>query len=86
MMQQYANILDRDIAVGNFPEGSGPGRRYFRRRGGGHLPGRLAGFEAMGVKKFTHYTPDEAHRAEYAAIRQRNHAARLMEVRRQKEK
>lgn len=43
MMQQYANILDRDIAVGNFPEGSGPGRRYFRRRGGGHLPGRSGG-------------------------------------------
>mgnify|MGYP006946916448 FL=1 len=52
----------------------------------GIYPDALAGFEAMGVKKFTHYTPDQAHRAEYAAIRQRNHAARLMEVRRQKEK
>ena len=86
MMQQYANILDRDIAVGNFPEGPALGAGIFAAVAAGIYPDALAGFEAMGVKKFTHYTPDEAHRAEYAAIRQRNHAARVMEVRRQKEK
>ena len=86
MMQQYANLLDRDIAVGNFPEGPALGAGIFAAVAAGIYPDALAGFEAMGVKKFTHYTPDEAHRAEYAAIRQRNRAARVMEVRRQKEK
>ena len=48
MMQQYANILDRDIAVGNFPEGPALGAGIFAAVAAGIYPDALAGFEAMG--------------------------------------
>ncbi|MBQ4050624.1 MAG: ribulokinase [Oscillospiraceae bacterium] len=78
LMQQYADILGMPVSVGDFPEGPALGAAVYAAAAAGALPTLEAAYEKMGIRKFTVYEPDNAHRAEYEALYQKNHKLRCL--------
>ncbi len=77
LMQQYADLLDLPVSVGQVKEGPALGAAMLAAVAAGSYPDVAAAYRRMGVRSFLTYTPDTAHRREYAAIRCRNHALRV---------
>jgi len=84
LMQEYANILNRSIEVGDFMEGPALGSALFASVACGIHANLREAYEAMGVKRFTSYEPDQEHRYEYESYYRRNHALRDMMIQWQK--
>lgn len=78
LMQEYANILNRTILVGQFAEGPALGSAIFAAVAAGIYETPLEASRHMGVQKFTRYEPDQTHRADYEKLFRRNHALRKM--------
>ncbi len=76
LMQQYADLLGRPVEVGQVTEGPAIGSAICAAVAAGLYATPQQAYEHIGVRDFTVYTPDEAHRGEYEAIWQRNHALR----------
>ncbi len=77
LMQEYANLLGSRIYVGQVSEGPALGSAIFAAVAAGIYGTPLEASKQMGVKDFTCYEPDEAHRDAYEALYQKNHALRM---------
>ena len=78
LMQEYANLLRRQIAVGQVSEGPALGAAIFAAVAAGVYATPLEAYEHMGVHEFVCYDPDAEHAAQYESIYQRNHALRAL--------
>jgi len=76
MMQQYADICNCPIYVGQVAEGPALGTAIYAAVAAGVYGSVREASEHMGVKEFKVYEPDTAHREEYEALYRRNHALR----------
>ena len=78
LMQEYANILNRTIQVGEITEGPAMGSAILAAVAGGVYPTVQEAYQHMGVRAFTAYEPDSIHRNQYEALYQRNHRLRQL--------
>ena len=76
LMQEYANILHRPVAVGKIAEGPALGAAMLAAVAAGIYASLEEAFAHMGVKDMRLYTPDEAHAEAYEQLYARNHALR----------
>lgn len=76
LMQEYANLLNRKIFVGQAAEGPALGAAIFAAVAAGIYETPLEAYEVMGEHRFTVYEPDQEHRREYEQLYVRNHAFR----------
>lgn len=77
LMQQYADLLQREVLVGKVHQGPALGSAIFAAMAAGIYNTPQEAYQAMGIREFLRYTPDQAHRREYEALRKRNHLLRL---------
>lgn len=68
LMQEYANLLNRQILVGQVTEGPALGSAIFAAVAAGIYDTPLDAYEFMGEHAFVTYEPDQEHREEYEAI------------------
>ena len=78
LMQEYANILNKPVCVGQFSEGPALGAAIFAAVAAGVYPTVQDAYANMGIANYTTYTPDAEHRAAYEAIYTRNHKLRRL--------
>jgi len=78
LMQEYANILNLPIYVGQVTEGPALGAAIFAAVAAGIYSTPVEAYEHMGVRDFISYTPDEAHRDVYEKLYRKNHALRVL--------
>ena len=76
LMQEYANMLNLPVSVGQVSEGPALGSAIFAAVAAGIYAGAIEAHKHMGVHEFVSYQPDPAHRAEYVALLKENHALR----------
>ena len=67
LMQEYANLLNRTVYVGQVSEGPALGAAIFAASAAGIYTLEEA-YEHMGVHEFVIYEPDREHRAAYEAV------------------
>jgi len=78
LMQEYANFLNRPVAVGQVTEGPALGAAILASVAAGVYADPLEAHAHMGVREFVHYYPDEEHREAYEKLFRRNHALRKL--------
>lgn len=76
LMQEYANLLNLPVLVGQVAEGPALGAAIFASVAAGIYDTPLMAYEHMGVHEFVTYEPDAEHREAYEALYQRNHRLR----------
>lgn len=76
LMQEYANLLNRSILVGQVGEGPALGAAIFAAVAAGIYDTLLEAYGHMGVQEFLTYEPDQEHRAAYAALYEKNRKLR----------
>jgi L-ribulokinase len=72
LMQEYANVLNVPVDVGQVSEGPALGAAIYAAVAAGLYAGPVEAHRNMGVTEYTHYLPDPNHRAEYEALYRRN--------------
>lgn len=75
-MQEYANLLNRKILVGQVGEGPALGAAIFAAVAAGLYDTPLEAYERMGVYEFITYEPDQEHRDEYETLYEKNRRLR----------
>jgi len=78
LMQQYADLLNRKIYVGQMTEGPALGAAIFAAAAAGVYKTLEEAYEHMGIRDFVVYEPDIIHRDAYEKLYQRNHQLRQM--------
>lgn len=63
LMQEYANLLRRDVLVAKTAEGPALGAAMFAAMAAGIYTNIQETYDHMGIHDFTVYKPDEIHRA-----------------------
>ncbi len=76
LMQEYANLLNRQIFVGQVTEGPALGSAIFAAVAAGIYKTPIDAYEVMGEHDFTIYEPDQQHRAEYEKLYKKNQLLR----------
>lgn len=76
LMQEYANLLNRRILVGQVSEGPALGSAIFAAVAAGVYGTPLEAYECMGVHSFVSYEPDQGHRLEYEKLYGKNRRMR----------
>lgn len=76
LMQEYANLLNRRIQVGQVSEGPALGAAIFAAVAAGVYDTPLKAYECMGVHEFVSYEPDQEHRPEYEKLYEKNRRMR----------
>lgn len=77
-MQEYANLLRRDVLVAKTAEGPALGAAMFAAMAAGIYTNIQETYDHMGIHDFTVYKPDEIHRAAYEEIYRKNKHLRNM--------
>ena len=77
LMQEYANLLNRTIYVGQVSEGPALGSAIFAAVAAGIYENPMDAYAHMGIKEFITYEPDSEHRAEYEVLYRKNHDLRV---------
>jgi len=78
LMQEYANLLNLPVYVGQFAEGPALGAAMFAAVAAGVHSNVQKAYDCMGISDYALYEPDTAHREQYEALYRRNHALRCM--------
>ena len=78
LMQQYANLLNQNVYVGQTKEGPALGAAIFAAVSAGIYETLADAYCYMGVHDFVTYEPDMLHREAYEALYQRNHRIRQL--------
>ena len=76
LMGQYANLLHREIAVGDMAEGPALGAAIHAAVAAGIHPSLAEAHAHMGVRQFTVYRPEPEHAEAYEALYRRNRELR----------
>lgn len=76
LMQEYANLLNRSILVGQVGEGPALGAAIFAAVAADLYDTPLKAYEHMGVREFVAYEPDQEHREAYEALYEKNQKLR----------
>lgn len=78
LMKEYANLLNRNIHVGQVNEGPALGAAIFATVAAGIYTTPLEAYEHMGVHEYICYKPDENHREAYEELYRKNHTLRVL--------
>lgn len=78
LMQEYANLLRRDVLVAKTAEGPALGAAMFAAMAAGIYTNIQETYDHMGIHDFTVYKPDEIHRAAYEELYRKNKHLRNM--------
>lgn len=78
LMQQYADLLNCSISVGQMTEGPALGAAIFAAAASGVYDSLTEAYGHMGIRDFVTYEPDLCHREAYEALYQRSHQLRQM--------
>lgn len=78
LMQEYANLLNRQILVGKTTEGPALGAAIYGAIAAGVYENVQQAYAHMGVHTFTVYEPDQNHREAYRKLYTRNMAFRKL--------
>lgn len=78
LMQEYANILNRNVYVGTVTEGPALGAAIFAAVAAGIYDTPVEACEHMGVRDFVCYEPDAEHREAYEQLYQKSHTLRQL--------
>lgn len=78
LMQEYANLLHRQILVGKIAEGPALGAAMYAALAAGIYKDIQETYDHMGVHDFSVYKPDETHRAAYEELYRKNKNLRKM--------
>lgn len=78
LMQEYANLLHRDVLVAKTAEGPALGAAMFAAMAAGIYTNIQETYDHMGIHDFTVYKPDEIHRAAYEELYRKNKHLRNM--------
>ena len=78
LMQEYANLLNRTVCVGQAAEGPALGAAIFAAVAAGIYATPVEAYGRMGIRDFIRYEPDQTHRTEYELLYQRNHKFRRL--------
>lgn len=81
LMQEYANLLNLPVSVGQVGEGPALGAAIFAAVAAGLYSDPVEAHAHMGVRDFAQYRPDACHRQEYDRLYRKNHALREAMVR-----
>lgn len=76
LMNEYANLLNLPVSVGQVGEGPALGAAIFAAVAAGIYENPIEAHAHMGVREFIHYYPDRTRREEYARLYRKNHALR----------
>lgn len=76
LMQEYANLLNLPVSVGQVAEGPALGAAIFAAVAAGIYESPVQAHARMGIRDFIEYRPETEHRAEYEALYRRNRALR----------
>ena len=78
LMQEYANLLNRTVYVGQTAEGPALGAAIFAAVAAGLYDTPVEAHAHMGIREFTPYEPDAVHREQYEALYMKNHKFRQL--------
>ena len=78
LMQEYANLLRRDVLVAKTAEGPALGAAMFAAMAAGVYMDIQETYDHMGIHEFTIYEPDEIHQAAYEELYRKNKSLRNM--------
>lgn len=78
LMQEYANLLRRDVLVAKTAEGPALGAAMFAAMAAGIYTNIQETYDHMGIHDFAVYEPDEIHRAAYEDLYTKNKNLRKM--------
>ena len=78
LMQEYANLLDQTVYVGQTAEGPALGAAIFAAVAAGLYDTPVEAHAHMGIREFTPYEPDAVHREQYEALYMKNHKFRQL--------
>lgn len=78
LMQEYANILGKDIQIGQVKEGPALGAAMYGAVAAGIFDSIQEAYAHMGVQEFVTVSPETAHREEYELLYKRNHTMRTL--------
>lgn len=78
LMQEYANLLHRQILVGKIAEGPALGAAMYAALAAGIYTDIQETYDHMGVHDFTVYEPDETYRTAYEELYRKNKNLRKM--------
>ena len=78
LMQEYANLLNRTVYVGQTAEGPALGAAIFAAVAAGIYDTPVEAHTHMGMREFIRYEPDTAHREEYERLYIKNHKFRQL--------
>lgn len=76
LMQEYANLLNLPVSVGQVTEGPALGAAIYAAVAAGLYENPVEAHRCMGVRDFVHYLPQTEHREDYERLYRRNHALR----------
>lgn len=78
LMQEYANLLNRTVYVGQAGEGPALGAAIFAAVAAGIYETPVEAHAHMGIREFTPYEPDADHREQYEGLYIKNHKFRQL--------
>lgn len=78
LMQEYANLLRREVLVAKTAEGPALGAAMFAAMAAGIYTNIQETYAHMGIHDFKIYKPDEIHRAAYEELYRKNKHLRNM--------
>lgn len=80
LMQEYANLLNREILVGEVEEGPALGTAIFAAVAAGIYETSEEAYRFMGVQEFVTYKPDQEHQTAYQILYEKNAKLRNMAI------